>query len=179
MIRTLLSIFFLSLTLFSPDFLRGEELQIGNFSQSSLQGWEEKVFKGKTRYDLVNVEDEIVLMANSRDSGSGLVHEKKVDLKKYPYLNWSWRVEQKIEIEDEKVKSGDDYGGRIYVIIDGGIFFWKTRVISYVWASGAERGEIWANAFAGKNAMMVALRNRFDLTSTWYFEKRNVYEDLK
>ena len=84
-----------------------------------------------------------------------------------------------MDTENEKVKSGDDYAARIYVVIDGGILAWRTRTLCYVWANGASKGEMWQNAFAGKNVMMVALKNREDRLSTWYSEKRNVYEDLK
>jgi hypothetical protein len=51
--------------------------------------------------------------------------------------------------------------------------------VNYVWANRSSKGEIWENAFAGKNAQMMALRNRQDKLSTWHSEKRNVYEDLK
>ena len=51
--------------------------------------------------------------------------------------------------------------------------------MNYVWANRTSKGDTWRNAFAGKNAMMMALRNREDELSTWYSEKRNVYEDLK
>ena len=173
------AIYLLIFFLFFPNFSIGDKLQIGNFSGSNLDGWEEKKFKGATSYNFKKVDSKIVLMAESVDSASGLVQKKTVNLEKYPYLNWSWRVEQKIKIEDEKVKSGDDYAGRIYVVIDGGVLIWKTRVVNYVWASAASKGTTWPNAFAGKNAMMMALRNKLDHTDTWYIEKRNVYEDLK
>jgi hypothetical protein len=94
-------------------------------------------------------------------------------------LNWSWRIENRLGIDNEKIKPGDDYAARIYVVIDGGILLWKTRAVSYVWASSASRGEVWGNAFAGENAMMMALRDNGDRLSTWYAEKRNVYEDLE
>ena len=158
---------------------RADELSVGNFSASNLEGWKDKVFSGKTFYQLVQLNDKKVLEARSQNSASGLIKEIHVDIKKYPYLKWSWRIENRLHIQDEKVKSGDDYAARIYVVVDGGIFFWRTRAVCYVWAYGASKGEVWENAFAGKNAMMMALRNRQDKMSTWYFEKRNVYEDFK
>jgi hypothetical protein len=102
-----------------------------------------------------------------------------VDIQKYPWLNWRWRIENRLDIENETVKAGDDYAARIYVVVSGGLLPWRTRAISYVWADGAARGDTWENAFAGKNAMMMALKSRPDALSTWYTEKRNVYEDLK
>ncbi len=118
-------------------------------------------------------------MAKSQNSASALIKKMYVDINKYPFLNWSWRIENRLVVENENDKSGDDYAARIYVVIDGGIFIWRTRAINYVWANRKSKGEIWENPFAGKNALMVALRNRQDKLSTWYAEKRNVYVDLK
>jgi hypothetical protein len=158
---------------------KADQLPVANFSKSSLEGWEDKVFTGTTSYQLLQLKDKKVLMAESQDSASGLIKKIHVDLKKYPYLNWSWSIENRLDIKNEKIKSGDDYAARIYVVVDGGIMLWRTRAVSYVWANEASKGEIWQNAFAGKNAIMMALRSRQDKTSTWYSEKRNVYEDLK
>ena len=156
-----------------------DELTVGDFSNFSLESWEEKLFSGQTRYSLVSLRDTNVLKAESHGSASGLFKKIKVDLNKYPYLNWRWRIEQRLTTSNERVKSGDDYAARIYVVVDSGILLWRTRAVSYVWANEASKGEIWQNAFAGKNAIMMALRSKQDKTSTWYSEKRNVYEDLK
>jgi hypothetical protein len=168
-----------SLFCFLANVSKADQLPVANFSKSSLEGWEDKVFKGTTSYQLIQLKDKKILMAESQDSASGLIKKIHVDLKKYPYLNWSWSIENRLDIKNEKIKSGDDYAARIYVVVDGGILLWRTRAVNYVWANEASKGEIWQNAFAGKNSMMMALRSRQDKTSTWYSEKRNVYEDLK
>jgi len=156
-----------------------DELTVGDFSSSNLESWREKSFLGKTDYSLVKLQDAFVLRAESRSSASGLFRKIKVDLNKYPYLNWRWRIEQRLTTSNERVKSGDDYAARIYVIIDGGLLPWRTMAVNYVWANRAEKYDIWPSAFAGKNSMMAALRNYQDLTATWYHEKRNVLEDSK
>lgn len=156
-----------------------DELTVGDFSSSNLESWREKSFLGKTDYSLVKLQDAFVLRAESRSSASGLFRKIKVDLNKYPYLNWRWRIEQRLTTSNERVKSGDDYAARIYVIIDGGLLPWRTMAVNYVWANRAEKHDIWPSAFAGKNSMMAALRNYQDLTATWYHEKRNVLEDSK
>lgn len=168
-----------SLFCFLANVSKADQLPVANFSKSSLEGWEDKVFRGTTSYQLFQLKDKKVLMAESQDSASVLIKKIRVDLKKYPYLNWSWSIENRLDIKNEKIKSGDDYAARIYVVVDGGILLWRTRAVNYVWANAASKGEIWQNAFAGKNAIMMALRSRQDKTSTWYSEKRNVYEDLK
>ena len=169
----------LPLFCFLADVSRAEPLRVADFSNSSLKGWKDKLFAGTTSYQLYQLKDKKVLMAKSRNSASGLVKKIRVDLKKYPYLNWSWSIENRLEIKNERIKPGDDYAARIYVVVDGGILIWRTRAVNYVWANEAAKGEIWPNAFAGKNATMRALRSSQDKTSTWYSEKRNVYEDLK
>ncbi len=175
-LKVLMAVLLLSLTV---GLAVAEPLFVADFSASGLDGWEEKKFSGKTEYRLVPSGEQQVVMAQSQGSASGLVKRITVDLKKYPYLNWRWRIDQRLGIEDETVKSGDDYAARIYVIIDGGILPWRTRAVNYVWADRALQGETWPNAFGGKRAMMIALRNRQDSTATWYAEKRNVYEDVK
>ncbi len=161
------------------DELLAEEIVIGAFSNSDLSGWEQKEFKGTTSYSLTEVQGLMVLRAQSADSASALVREKRVNLSEFPYLNWNWRVELKLDSKNERRKSGDDYAARIYVIFDAGIFPWQLKAVNYVWASQMEKGEIWENAFAGKNAMMIALRNHEDSTSIWLSEKRNIKNDLK
>ena len=126
-----------------------------------------------------NISQKYLYLNIGHDSASALIKKNRVDLRKYPYLNWSWRIENRLDIKNEKIKSGDDYAARIYVIIDGGIMLWKTKAVNYVWANSSAKGEVWQNAYAGKNAMMMAIRSKPDEISTWYHEKRNVYEDLK
>ena len=179
MVKKRVILFFCVLFWVAANPLMADPLTIADFSVASLAGWGEKVFSGKTAYHLVPLNGQTVLAADSRGSASGLVKKMRVDIQKHPWLNWRWRIENRLDIENETVKAGDDYAARIYVVVSGGLLPWRTRAISYVWADGAARGDTWKNAFAGKNAMMMALRSRPDSLSTWYTEKRNVYEDLK
>ena len=156
-----------------------DTIHVSEFSDSSLKGWEEKQFKNSTSYRLSQIEDKQILIADSQNNASALIKKVHIDIKKYPYLNWIWRIEKRLDTENEKMKPGDDHAARIYVIIDGGNFFWRTRAVNYVWANQSSKGEIWENPFVGRNTMMMALRDRQDKLSTWYVEKRNVYEDMK
>jgi hypothetical protein len=155
------------------------KIAISDFAGDGLNGWEEKSFAGKTEYQLVKEGDVTVLKAASQAAASGLIKKKRIDLQQTPYLNWRWRVDEPLQSLAEKTKPGDDYGARVYVVIDGGLLFWNTKAINYVWASSSPTGENWPNAFAGKSAMMLALRSSTDKAATWYQEKRNVYADLK
>jgi hypothetical protein len=155
------------------------KLIIGDFSAGSLDQWESKEFKGSTHYELANLAGDTVLKAESAESASGLFKEQRIDLQKTPFMNWRWRLENRLGNINEQTKAGDDYAARVYVIVSGGLAFWRTRAINYVWASTSPKGKIWPNAFAGDHAMMIALRSSNDQTNIWYTEKRNILADLK
>ena len=152
---------------------------ISSFKEKGLADWEEKSFKGNTSYQVVDLDGMKVLQAVSLMSASGLYKIYRINLKETPFLNWRWRIENRIDSGDETKKSGDDYAARVYLIIDGGFLFWKTKALSYVWANSAVKGSVWDNAFAGKSVKMLALRSAGDETKKWLTEKRNVYEDMK
>ncbi len=137
-------------------------------------GWKEKEFAGQTVY--TPLPEEKLLLAESDGAASGLFFEQAVDLRATPWLNWSWRVENVLEGVNEREKSGDDYAARIYVVAKGGLAFWKTRALSYVWASHEPEGSMWANAFTS-NAHMIAVRSGPEKLGELTQEKRNVRED--
>ncbi|KAF3977516.1 MAG: DUF3047 domain-containing protein [Methylococcales symbiont of Iophon sp. n. MRB-2018] len=152
---------------------------IDSFSSGNLNQWETKSFVGTTNYQVVSVDNQLILRAVSHASASALIKKQKIDLLKTPFLNWRWRVENLLGKINEQSKSGDDYSARVYVLIDGGWAFWNSKAINYVWASNSEKGKQWPNAFASNNATMLALRSANDKTAKWYQEKRNIIEDFK
>lgn len=168
--------------LFSAQVVCAENIEMivpGNFSGGSLQGWEQKSFRGKTHYQLELLSDRKVLRAESSDSASGLYKKQRIDLWKTPYISWQWRVEQTIDPSDERLKAGDDYAARVYVVVSGGLAFWRTRAINYVWSAGQAKGAVWSNAYAGDNVKMMSLRDKQDKTANWQQEKRNIREDFQ
>ena len=156
-----------------------DRVDVGNFSSGMLDGWEEKVFKGKTHYQLVGDKLDKVLRADSQTGASGLVREIKIDLNTTPILNWSWRVNNHLQNLDERSKSGDDYAARIYVVVSGGFAFWKTRSLNYVWASKMPVGSDWPNAYAKDNVIMIAQQSGLAGVGEWHHQQRNIQADLK
>lgn len=154
-------------------------LFLGHFSQGHLDGWAKKEFAGETRYVIDQIEGNSVLKASSRSSASGLVKRQRIDLQKYPFLNWRWKISNRLPPRDETTKSGDDYPVRVYVVVDGGPLFWRTKSLNYVWSRDTDKGSTWANAFAKRNVVMLSLRDRRDATGVWHEEKRNVLEDIR
>ncbi len=135
-----------------------EDGSISNFRKGDLSGWEEKSFEGNSQYGFVEADDEKVLRASTEGKASGLFKEVSVDLTKTPWINWSWKVENTFKDNDELSKEGDDYAARVYVVVSGGVFFWNTKALNYVWASHEPKNSSWPNAYTG-NAKMFAVRS--------------------
>ncbi len=148
--------------------------ELPSIFEPGLPGWKEKEFAGRTVY--TPLPQEKLLLAESGGTASGLFFEQSVDVRTTPWLNWSWRVENVLSGVNEREKSGDDYPARIYVVAKGGLAFWKTRALSYVWASALPAGSMWPNAFTA-NAHMIAVRGGKEGLGRMLSEKRNIRED--
>jgi hypothetical protein len=158
--------------------LQAETIALSQFATDGLSGWAEKSFQGQTQYTIVERNGDKVLLADSNNSASALYKEIRIDLEKTPYLNWSWLVVKHLGDINERQKEGDDYPARVYVIISGGVFFWKTRAINYVWSSNQPEGSSWPNAYTA-NARMIALESGSAFLGQWRTEKRNIRADLR
>lgn len=185
------TIIFFGLFISKGVFAEGvDKVSVANFNEGDLSGWEEKSFKENSQYQFVSAEiinakdakgDPLlgkVLRARTQGQASGLFKEVVVDLNETPYLNWSWQVQNLFEDNDERSKAGDDYPARIYVLVSGGVFFWNTKAINYVWSSNQSVKSEWPNAYTG-NARMVAVRAGNGEVGQWVHERRNVREDLQ
>ncbi|MDX8411103.1 MAG: DUF3047 domain-containing protein [Mariprofundaceae bacterium] len=155
-----------------------ETVSIGAFSQGSLEGWEEQEFANKTEYRLVMEDGRRVLQAKSQSAASGLFKEIRIDLERTPYLHWSWKVGNTLGSLDETTRQGDDYPARIYVVASGGLLFWDTLAITYVWASRQARGKDWPNAFTTR-AQMLAVQSGDERLGQWIEERHNVRADFR
>ncbi len=156
-----------------------EIIPVGEFSQHRMEGWSSKKFVGETVYTPAIIDETKALEAVSQSSASGLIKKIRIDIQEFPFLNWRWRIENRLSgMFDETQKEGDDYAARIYVVVSGGIAIWNTRALNYVWAQNSKKGETWSNAFAKDNAVMMALRSSEDPLSKWHTEKRNIREDF-
>lgn len=175
--NALFSILILSFT-FSHLAYSQQNLPISDFGTAGLSGWSTEEFSGKTQYSIIEINNISILKAVSHASASGLGKELQIDLKNTPYINWSWKIDNRLQGLQEKTKNGDDYSARIYVIINGGWLPWNTLSLNYAWSSNQMIGTTWDNAFFIDNAKMIAIQGKNSQIETWYSEKRNVFTDL-
>jgi hypothetical protein len=163
------------LALSAVSFSSGD-IVIGNFNNRDLSGWSDKVFKGRTVYELVNDEGRTVIKAHSVRSASGLLKKIKLDSKEYPILRWSWKIENTLKREDVNRKSGDDFAARVYVVFPE-FFFWQTKAINYVWSDKMTR-ESWARNPYTSNSIIIAVESGDSKVGKWVNEERNIHADF-
>ena len=144
----------------------------------SLDGWTVRSFSGDTSYEAVVVEGVHAIRARADASASGLYRENAVDLEQWPVMRWRWRVREAVSPANERVKAGDDYAARLYVVATHPLFFWKTRAICYVWSSAGAPGEDWPNPYTG-NVHMIVLNGKGDAAGQWTMHERDVAADFK
>ena len=149
------------------------DIPIARFSASDLSGWSDKVIKGKTSYTL----EDGALKAHSLKSASGKIKKVSIDTRKYPKITWSWRIDHVLKRENIKLKSGDDFAARVYVVFPR-TFFWRMRAINYVWAAKMPKGSEAPSPYTA-NSVIVAVESGEELAGKWVSEERNIYEDYK
>ncbi|RLL51926.1 DUF3047 domain-containing protein [Mariprofundus sp. EBB-1] len=163
----------------SAAVIESHQLQIGLFSQGNIEGWENRSFTGDTEYTLVTDSSYgKVLKASSHAAASGLFRKIHIDLEQTPWINWAWKTEQLYSNLNETEKRGDDFVARLYIVVDGGLFFWNTKALNYVWSSSQATGAVWPNPFTS-NATMIAVESGRSGINQWQHYSRNVREDLR
>ena len=193
----------LSLVLAEDD-LEADFIVAGHFSAAQPggefpDGWKPLTFKKISRYTVYKLErdeeDRVVVLATSDASSSGLTREMTIDPKKYPILEWEWKIENVFQKGDVTKKEGDDYPARIYItfeydssrvgVLDKAKYeaarlvygkYPPLNAINYIWASHAAVGTMVPNPYT-KEVMMFVVRSGTDDAGNWVQEQRNIYDD--
>lgn len=141
------------------------------------QAWRPLALPGVDRastYRIVAEDDRPVVVSESECSASALMlPTEQLDLGATPILSWRWRVDQELEIANERVKSGDDFAARVYVMFtfqpEHSSFGQRARhalgkalygdvvpgsAINYVWSRREAAGLSWDNPFSAESKMV-------------------------
>jgi hypothetical protein len=99
-----------------------------------------------------------------------------LDIKKYPYLNFKWKVKELPEGGDFRKKDTDDQAAQMYVVF--GRFKLTAKIVGYLWESKAPKLTTGTSPSWSKTRLIV-LESGPEKIDKWVQEKRNVYEDYK
>jgi hypothetical protein len=153
------------------------QILLDDFEDGLSADWVIKDFVGRTSYRVVKDADGHSLRAESQAAASGLIYEVDYDPMEYPGLSWRWKIDDVIANGDARLKSGDDYPARVYVVFPHW-FFPKTRTLNYIWANRLPKGESLPSPYA-QNSIMLALESGPGRRDAWVTVRRNIVEDFR
>ena len=140
-------------------------------------GWESLTFpriSQHTRYTPLTVDERDAVRAESHCAASALVFQlAEIDLEQTPVLRWEWKVERGFEVDDHRVKAGDDFAARVYVLFEfepERSSTWERlrrrtaravfgvdlpgNALNYVWSSREPAGATWDNPYTKRSKMI-------------------------
>lgn len=167
-----------------PDTEKAQTVRI-DFSRAkvdgkAITGW---TYKGKwgtddAKFTIRKMDGVPVLrMSSQNGSGSLLYDISKIDLKKYPWMRWKWRVDINPTDADGDIPEKDDQAIGVYV---GAGSTFSQKSIALRWEVKTPKGKSGFVKY-GMGAVKVhwrCIRNEKDGLKRWYVDECNIYEEL-
>ena len=166
----------------------------------SLDAWEPLFFRGIDRHTTYTIQKQNgsnELVAKSDNSASGLVSKRTFNVTEFPIIHWRWKVDNLYEKGNYRLKSGDDYPIRVYVLFaydpDSAPLGMKIKyglvkalygrypphsTLNYIWANRADETEPVFSPFTDRS-IMIPLEHGPQKVGQWVEESVNVLEDYK
>ena len=158
-----------------------EEIKVFDFTKEEFRELQVRKVRGadnKTEYTIGNNDNGNYIKAVADNSASGLGKEIKIDLKKTPFINITWKVEKDLSGIKENTKNGHDFAARVFAIKKTGATALSNRAINYVFSSNENIGKNWSSPYTKKSIDNVLSTTLLDLNK-WVTVKANVREDFK
>ena len=179
MLRILNFILITFLFFFSSAY--AENINVFDFTEEELSTLKVRKVRGadaKTKYTLGNNENGKYIKAEANNSASGLGKELKINLKKTPFLNITWKVEKDLTGIVENSKKGHDYAARVFVVKKTGATPLSNRAMNYVFSSNNDINTHHPSPFTKKSIDYVLSTTKEDLNE-WVTVKVNVRDHFK
>ena len=173
--------FILITFLFFFSLAYAETINVFDFSEEELSTLKVRKVRGadaKTKYTLGNNENGKYIKAEANNSASGLGKELKINLKKTPFLNITWKVEKDLTGIVENSKKGHDYAARVFVVKKTGATPLSNRAMNYVFSSNNDINTHYPSPFTKKSIDYVLSTTKEDLNE-WVTVKVNVRDHFK
>ena len=131
-----------------------ENVNVFKFTENELSELKVRKVRGadsKTVYSVGSNENGNFLKAVADNAASGLGKEMKIDLKKTPFINITWKIEQDLKGIKENTKKGHDFAARVFAVKKTGATPLSNRAINYVFSSNSEIGKNWSSPYTKKS----------------------------
>ena len=173
--------FILITFLFFFSLAYAETINVFDFTEEELSTLKVRKVRGadaKTKYSLGNNDNGKYIKAEANNSASGLGKELKINLKKTPFLNITWKVEKDLTGIVENSKKGHDYAARVFVVKKTGATPLSNRAMNYVFSSNNDINTHHPSPFTKKSIDYVLSTTKEDLNE-WVTVKVNVRDHFK
>ena len=173
--------FILIIFLFFFSLAYAENINVFDFTEEELSTLKVRKVRGadaKTKYTLGNNENGKYIKAEANNSASGLGKELKINLKKTPFLNITWKVEKDLTGIVENSKKGHDYAARVFVVKKTGATPLSNRAMNYVFSSNNDINTYHPSPFTKKSIDYVLSTTKENF-NVWVTVKVNVREHFK
>jgi len=158
-----------------------EKVVVFEFTEQEFETLEVKKVRGsngKTKYSLGSNENGNFLRAEAKGTASGLGKKVKIDLKKTPFINITWKIEKDLKGIDEKSKKGHDFAARVFVVKKTGLTALSNKAVNYVFSSNNSTNEFWTSPYT-KSSIDYVLSSTKNNLNEWVTVKANVKEHFK
>lgn len=167
----------------------------------SLKNWDYITFplvKKESDYVIINEDGRAILKTSSHNSASSLQYKRQFNVYEYPYVEWSWKVDNVFKDGDVTKKSGDDYPLRVYVVFEyieeEASATWKFKynfvkrvyglllphsTLNYIWANRKQAKQVLDNPFEPETSKILILRYDVKELGQWKREEINIIEDYE
>lgn len=165
-----------------------------------LDDWEPYYFSGIERHTLYETEvrdGTQVLVAASDGSASALISKQRFSVEKYPIIQWRWKVDNLYARGNYRLKSGDDYPIRVYIVFaydpETAPFGMKIKYefakalygqypphssVNYIWANRPDEQETVTSPYTDRS-VMIPLQFGAQNVGRWVEETVNIFEDYQ
>jgi hypothetical protein len=189
----------------APAAAEDERFVVGDFAKTTTEAlpasWQPVVYPripAHTRYAIVSDPDAgRVVEARADASASALARKVDVDARRWPVLEWRWKVGRLVDKSDPARKEGDDYPARIYVsfaydparvsLLERAWYF-AARLfygeyppqsgINYIWARDTRVGAVVTNAYTSR-VRMIVVESGPERLGVWRAYSRDVVDDYR
>lgn len=117
-----------------------------------------------------------LVVETKKSSGFMIFRIDGLDLHKYPYMRWRWRIIRRMEIPDGIGVEPDDQACVVY-ITDGDVM--NQKCVAYRWEHNTPVGCRRMVEYPGAMVNALCVRNRETPVGEWIVEEHNVLEDYK
>ena len=175
---------FLKIILTSIIFIHSSNadmIKVFEFTDEEFKTLEVRKVRGsneKTTYSLGMNENGSFLRAEAKGTASGLGKKVKIDLRKTPFINITWKIEKDLKGIDERSKKGHDYAARVFVVKKTGLTPLSNKAVNYVFSSNNSTNEFWRSPYT-KSSIDYVLSTTKENLNEWVTVKANVKEHFK